>query len=35
MGLISIVGAWVLTFPAAALAAALAYWILKVLLRLP
>jgi PiT family inorganic phosphate transporter len=31
----SIVVAWVLTFPAAALAAALAYWILKVLLRLP
>ena len=31
----SIVVAWVLTFPAAALAAALAYWVLKVLLRLP
>jgi PiT family inorganic phosphate transporter len=31
----SIVVAWVLTFPAAALAAAFAYWVLKVLLRLP
>jgi inorganic phosphate transporter, PiT family len=31
----SIVTAWVLTFPAAGLMAALGYWILKVVLRLP
>jgi inorganic phosphate transporter, PiT family len=31
----SIVVAWVLTFPMAGLAAALAYWVLKVLFRLP
>jgi len=31
----SIVTAWVLTFPAAGLAAALAYWVLKFVLRLP
>ena len=31
----SIVIAWVLTFPAAGLAAALAYWVLKFVLRLP
>ena len=31
----SIVTAWVLTFPAAGLAAATAYWILKVVLQLP
>jgi PiT family inorganic phosphate transporter len=31
----SIVIAWVLTFPAAGLAAAAAYWVLKVILRLP
>ncbi len=31
----SIVIAWILTFPASALAAALAYWVLKFVLRLP
>ena len=31
----SIVVAWVLTFPAAGLAAAAAYWVLNVVLRLP
>ena len=31
----SIVTAWVLTFPAAGLVAATAYWLLKVVLRLP
>jgi inorganic phosphate transporter, PiT family len=31
----SIVGAWVLTFPAAGLMAAVGYWLLKLVLRLP
>jgi PiT family inorganic phosphate transporter len=31
----SIVIAWVLTFPAAGLAAALSYWVLKFIFRLP